>query len=425
MRNERGVVLVLAYFYMTILMAFCSAIMVRGLTDHHAAQLSVWSASVFQTAEAGMDEALSELKADAAWSGTPAGACVALPQGGCYEVTVASLGGSLRQIISVGHVPDDDASSYGYQRRQLEAIISVATSPFDYAVFAKTTVTMDSNTTVDSYDSEVGLYGDDNQGASGDIGSNAIDAGTITLASGAEVHGDAVVGPGGDTNTAIVKHKKATITGSQGSLSEEKAMAPEEFPDCDPTEPLEVNGTTETLDAGTYDYTYVKLNSNSTVEVTGDVTLRVKESFTMESNTEFKTTCEGCTITIYIEGAGDPDDDPAFALNSNTAVLTADDDPTKLTIYVTGESQAADSARPVSFASNSGLYGAIHAPLSDMDVNSNATVYGSLIGNSLQLDSNAAVHYDTALLTGGGGGGVAELKSWRDCRPDSPASACY
>jgi hypothetical protein len=167
----------------------------------------------------------------------------------------------------------------------------------------------------------------------------------------------------------------------------------------------------QTLSAGTYSYSYVDLDSNDAVLVSGDVTLYVSEYFKLDSNARFVTTCSACKITIYIDGTPSQGAPPALALDSNS-LLSANAKPTQLKVYVTG---SGTTAKTVDFDSNSTFYGTLDAPLSAVDLNSNNHFYGAVIGKTINLDSNAFIHYDTALTSSAtGGGGLAQLKSWRE-----------
>jgi len=399
--------LVFCYLLMALLMAFGSAAMVRSFVEHNSAQRHLRLTSAFQAAEAGLDQALTEFKNNPNWNGV---AYTSMGSKGGYEVAVTVLSATLRQLISTGHYPSNVTTASGYQRRQVEAIVSVAPpSPYDYALFASGAITLNSNARIDSYNSSAGSYPDTcapsfdqpaNQRPAdcrqGDVGSNATAAGTITLNSNARIDGDAAIGPGGDVNTAIVQDGNSQINGSRQALLEPKTLTTETFQSGTATEPLTES---RTLDQPTYRYTNVDLSSNSTVSVTRDVTIHVEGDFHLNSNTQFVTTAPDCTITLYVNGN--------VQLDSNS-LLSAEAKPTNLKLFVTSNGS-------VAMNSNSKLYGKVHAPLSAMALNSNAILYGAAIANTFQVNSNAAVHYDLALGSGGStSGGNVQLLSWRD-----------
>lgn len=408
-QNKRGVALVMACLLVTLVTAYGSAMMVQSLTEQQAAQRFLRLAAAFQAAEAGLDRAITEFKTNSNWSGA---SYTSTLKGG-YDVTVTNLSPTLRQAVVTGHYPSNTTTTYGYQRRRVEGTVSVQEALFNYAVFAATTVTMDSNARTDSYDSSLGAYGGSNVRTNGDVGSNSTGTATITLGSNAYLGGDAVIGPGGNVTTGISQHANATITGSRQTLVSSKDMASKTYPGGSTTNNLVLTGNQQTqLSAGTYTYNYITMGSNSRVEVTGNATIYVNQYFKMDSNTQFVTasSCPTCTITIYVKGDAYQDAPPAVEFDSNSLV-SAGSKPTQLSLYVTGTSA---SARAVELDSNVTFTGALHAPLSPVDLDSNVTVYGAVMGQSINLHSNAKVHYDETLASSGGNAGQVQLLSWRE-----------
>ncbi|MBI4322682.1 MAG: pilus assembly PilX N-terminal domain-containing protein [Candidatus Omnitrophica bacterium] len=406
--NKRGVALVMACLLVTLVTAYGSAMMVQSLTEQQSAQRFLRLSAAFQAAEAGLDRALTEFKTNANW----AGAAYTTTLKGGYDATVTNLSATLRKVVVTGHYPSNTTTAYGYQSRQVEGTVSVQEALFNYAVFAATTVEMDSNARADSYDSGLGAYGGSNVGTNGDVGSNSTGTATITLGSNAYLGGDAVIGPGGNVTTDISQHANATITGSKQTLVSTKDMTSKTYPGGSTTNNLVLTSNQQTqLSAGTYTYNYIDMGSNSTVEVTGNATIYVNQYFKMDSNTQFVTasSCPTCTITIYVNGDTYQDAPPAVEFDSNSLVSAGK--PTQLALYVTGTSA---SAREVELDSNVTFTGALHAPLSPVELDSNVTVYGAVMGQSINLDSNATIHYDEALAGGGGGGGTVQLLSWRE-----------
>lgn len=412
-QKPRGSIIIVALTSVMFLIVVGTSLMNLTLTEIGTAARSARLASAFHLADAGLDVAIQELWKDRAWSGSaymPGPAST-----GGYEVTVDTISPRLRRVVSTGHVPINDPTADGYQRRQIEAILELSDpSPFEEALFTQATIWLDSNAIVDSYDSRVGSYGPGNIHADGDIGTNASGPSTITLTSNVEVHGDAVVGPGGDPGTDIVMDPSTQITGTGWALTQPKDLTPAAFPSGTATTSIVLGGSdTMTLPSGTYRYTHVELDSNAQVFVTGDVTLYVEQDFRLLSNSRFVTSCAACTVTIYVEGTVDPSKPsapPAVELDSN-ALLSAGGVPTRLQLFVSGDGTA---ARPVVIRSNAGFYGAIHAPVSTFLLDSNAIVYGAVIAAEADLLSNSRIHYDEALKDVTSSTLYVRLKSWRE-----------
>lgn len=410
-KGKRGIALVMSCLLIALMTAYGSAMMVQSLTEQQSAQRFLRLSAAFQAAEAGLDRTLIEFKTNSNWTG----ATYTTTLKGGYDVTVTNLSATLRKVVVTGHYPSDTTTTYGYQSRQVEGTVSVQEALFNYALFAATTIDMDSNSKTDSYDSALNGYGGSNLGTNGDVGSNSTGASTINLDSNTSLGGDAVIGPNGNVNTAITTASNATITGSKQTLTSTKDLTSKTYPGSGGTSPLTLASNQEqTLSGGTYNYTYVDIDSNAKVKFTGNTTVYVDKYFKLDSNAQFitdATNCPTCTLTIYVKGdtyEGAPAE--AFDIDSGS-LLSANAKPTQLTIYVTGTGA---SARSVQFDSNNGFYGAIHAPLSAVDIDSNVNVYGAIVAQSIQLDSGSKIHYDQALTGSGGGGGQVQLLSWRE-----------
>jgi hypothetical protein len=412
MRDRRGSILVICFLVMAIMVAIGSAAMVRGFTEQRVVQRHVQVASAFQMAEAGLDQALLALKANSNWSGasyTPMASNV-----GGYEVAVSTLGPTLRRLTVTGHVPSNNPNASGYQRQQIEATVSIQGPPiFDYALFAAGTFEIDNRARVDSYDSRVGAYQDTcapsfnttlgqrpPECQQGDIGSNAIATETVELTNRARIDGRIAIGPGGDTQTAIVTSNQAQFIEPPRTLLEEKTLTAQTFPSGTATGSLSLDNTQQqTLSAGTYRYTSVELNNHALVEVTGNVTLYVEGPFEMSNQSRFVTTSADSSITLYVNGEFDLD---------NHALLSAAANPTKLKVFVTGD-------RPVELSNASQLFGTLHAPRSAMSLDNHAKLYGAAIANSVEVSNQACVHYDRALgAVGAAGTGFVQLRSWQE-----------
>lgn len=86
-----------------------------------------------------------------------------------------------------------------------------------------------------------------------------------------------------------------------------------------------------------------------------------------------------------------------------------DGDPRDLSLFIKGA-----SPDPL-FDSNPVFTGTIYAPDRNIQLKSNAQVFGSLSASSITLDSNAKVHFDENLLSSGADGelGAWEILCWR------------
>lgn len=97
-QNKRGVALVMACLLVTLVTAYGSAMMVQSLTEHRVVQRYLQRGSAFQLAEAGVDEALFQLRTNYSWTGPLTAQVV---NAGTYTAQVTQ-NGTLRKITSTG-----------------------------------------------------------------------------------------------------------------------------------------------------------------------------------------------------------------------------------------------------------------------------------------------------------------------------------
>lgn len=393
--------LVLSCLVITLVTAYSSAMMVQGLQEHRAVNRYSDLAVAFQLAESGVDQVITNLQ-----DGNEDNIASTALNGGTYSAEIDDLGNGLYEITSHGIV--------GQTQRDIEVVASMSSFSFDYAVFAATTINMDRDARVDSYDSQLDAYGGSNVGTDGDVGSNATDASTITIGRDAYVGGDAAIGPDGDVDTGIVLGSGATLTGSQLSLTSEADLNAESYPGAGASGPLDLAASQEeTRSGGTYDYTYVQLGQNAKVTFTGNATIHVDQYFSLDQNSQFVTDadCPDCTLTIYVNGeVSAPSTSNAVQIDQGSLV-SAGGKPTQLTLYVT---DTESSPGAVQLDANNGFYGAIHAPVSAVNLDQGVNVYGAIIAYSLQMDRSSQIHYDVALEGTGGSDGTVQLLSWRE-----------
>jgi len=397
MRNRGGFVLVSVMSALAFLTLAGASILTRGLWQSSTSQRLHDRASTLYLAEAAADQAMLNISVNNLANILPTSLA-----SGTYSAENVPLGDDRYAVMAHG-------VGEGGQR-DIEVIVKLMLPPpFDYAVFAAGNIQLNSNAVIDSFDSAIGSYGGDNINNNGDAGTNGTGAGTITLDSNAKIKGDATIGVGGITGTDIVTLSEAEITGTQASLVTARELPSLSFPSGSAIENLVVDGgDTVTISAGVHRYGNVLLNSNASVLIAGTVILYVENDFVLDSNANFTTTCGDCTVSIFIEGTFS---DPAFDLRSNNTV-SAGGDPSKLTVYITGDGSTAGRMK---MDSNTELYGAVYAPLSMLEMDSNSQLFGATITKTIDLNSDAQVHYDEQLngTTGTGGGTVSQL-SWRE-----------
>lgn len=222
----------------------------RNITFTNATERNQSKITAFNTAEAGIDTAITQLRSSTTYTGTgyTSMSSTSNSMKGGYAVTVSTPAGTTdyRLIQATGYSPDNTTTSRAYENRAIMAYVQLDDTAFEYAVFGETGVTFGgASGLVNSYNSGNGAYGGANILNNGDVGYD----GTYTN-NNTTINGDIVANP--DINCSPA----STSTPSSGTLS--------------------LSGSTVlVLAAGTYHYSSINVTGNAAIVTTGAVTIYV------------------------------------------------------------------------------------------------------------------------------------------------------
>lgn len=417
-QKERGAVLITVILVVLVMLLMTMPFLTKLSGEFRVTEKTYKQLAALNLAEAGVERAIWELNYGNInnWEGDDNLRMLTIssfPTAGGEEIgdvviEVFGLGGENPVIESTGLVPHISSTTVDKTIRVMLEVCG-SRSLFDYGIFGDEGVEMAGNANTDSYDSREGDYGDENVGDDGHTGTNASHYSCLFLRNNAEINGNAIVGPGVDPVSVIVTQNNSGISGEKAALDEEKELPTIPAPQGLPFRgEYAIGHNDEDTISENGEYTNFILQSNSKVKVTTDVTLYVSGSFTMESNTRLEI-AEGVTLTIYLGGT--------FTQRSNSQINNLSQDPTKLQIYGTEGFNAT-----MTWKSNSSFYGAVYVPDATVHYDSNADFYGSIIGNYIEIDSNANLHYDLALGSlasiYSGESDTYRVKSWQEKIPD-------
>jgi hypothetical protein len=272
-------------------------------------------------------------------------------------VTAEGIQGSVRRMIRPDFWPIVSTTT---------TTTDIITDPFKNAIHAKNSVELVGNAWTDSFDSRNGQYNvGGNRGSNGDVSTDSIAAGAISVAPNSTIDGDAIVGPGG--NPAVAINNNGTITGCTTCVEPAaQQLDPTKIPDYLVNQgPLSISGNKEhVLPGGEYWFSSIKITGNGKLIANGAVKIYV-------------------TGNIDIGGNG---------------VATAGNLPPNLLIYGTVDpSDSSQKTTEVKIHGNGDFYGAVYAPFAALEVFGNGAVYGALTGNTAKINGNGGFHYDEAL----------------------------
>lgn len=341
-------------------------------------------------AESGIQRALLELSkgggAWTGWSGTdPKTIQLTLTGYGDYDISIASPASNAAHITSTGYIPNRTASNKVV--RVTEAIVQKDSLFGKYAGFgggsaggSSIGVRLGGGAYTDSYDSSVGLYNvGGNIGLDGDVGTNA----DITVVGGATIGGDATTGPAGTfnndpavsgdiTHDASVTLPAVVVPSSLTSLSSSGSIT-----------------STTSLASGNYKYDKISLASSDVLTVTGPANIYLTNSTSIKMTGSSKITVSPSStgpVIIYADGnvsaAGQGIENSTF-LPSNFQLYGSKGSPTQ-DIKLTG---------------GTSFYGLVYAPNGALTISGITNVYGSYIGDTMDMSGGGALHHDTSSST--------------------------
>lgn len=396
--HERGTVLVVALLMTAGMLILSMPFLTKISVQYRVTENTYRSFSAINLSEAGLERAIWELNYGdiSAWDGNDLLRTCFLPSIqassgrviGNILITVAAPAGDNPIVESTGQI---DISEDVFQSKTTRIVLKKKGGDplFDVGVFAKESVTLASNLTIE-----------------GDVGVNGTYPGALTIGNNSVVTGDAFCGPGGDPFVAINLLGTAQVMGQQAAADEAK-----DFPSVSLPEGMIYRGelyakgeTVEITESG--EFSSFVLETGAVVEIAGDVTLYITGLFSLGPNTELRIVEEG-HLTLFLSGS--------LYFDSNCAVNNSLEDPTRLVIL------GADSLTgTVNFNSNTPFYGALYMPQADLVFSSNIDFHGSAIGNSIVLNSNVDLTYAEELQNIEGlpeWNSLFVVKSWQEKRP--------
>ena len=229
----------------------------------------------------------------------------------------------------------------------------------------------------------------------------------IKLRENVVIHGDVIVGPGGDPNKVISKKDGAVITGETYAAAEKTELPAVTLPT-----PL------ENQSAGTYNpgsplsgvARYTELNITGEQEVHGNCQIYVEGDMKLEDNAKLIIT-NNASLTLYVGGKLEVKKH-SEGITNETMV------PKNLMIY------GMDTCSKIKIENKEDFYGAVYAPFAKVEIKNSGDLYGAFVGWDVKLkkkkgEEHGTYYYDESL--GGSGNVTADdngvsfvISDWRE-----------
>lgn len=383
-RKRSGSALILIVLVVLISMAIGTGLLTMGTHAQIGSMRHVQDMQARSAADAGMELAIQQINnavSEGHWSTLvlPTVSNAQLSSTDSYYSVKTTYGADGYSIESVG--TNNTRSRTVAANLRLKGL-------FENAVQCRDSITLKSGTVIETVNSDISLDPDDCDDRA-IIGTNSIDAGTITLNNGVVVDGDVVVGVGGKVDT-VIKDLGATVD-AKYSLSSDM-----EFPRITPPA-LNFPNTAIVLKkvdkvigfGGDYPavgrFTGLDMGNGTTLRVVGECTLYITGDVDMGQASEILLE-PGSTLTIYLDGD--------WISDNGSGINNTPEKPASFMLFGTGP-----LGQEIDLKAKSDFYGSIYAPNADLTLFSGGDLFGSFVANNFELKNPASFYYDTALKT--------------------------
>lgn len=383
-KGEKGIALLSSLSLISVMSILSISLMTTALVEVRSAERLDDRMFAFHLADGAIDQTIVTLRGNRSYAGIPTTSANNGRINGTYRTTVtrSSTNADVYSIAAFGTI-GSTGTSYGYQQRQITAVVQMPASVnVGAGVFASDAIAISGTAEIDAYDSRLGPYSYGTATHEGHIGTNRSTGNAIALSGRACVKGDATVGPGGDRLRNIVTSGAARIMGTRRVAASRTVLAsPSPPPNCTNLGNVSLaGGTQRNLPGGDYLLTGLQLAGRAQLNFTGPARLYVRGHVT-------------------ISGGG-------IATSQNTPANL------ELNILRGGTFQLAGSAD---------LYGKVYAPQSHAMIAGSSSIYGSITSNTLAHSGSGNIHVDKALFASPSGGSSVTsssaahpLKAWTE-----------
>ena len=382
--GTEGTVIVPTLIALVLMTTMAAILMTSSGLEHQINQQRFSIEMAFNNAEAGIDAALQEMRTGIDGSADGVGVVSGPTNGGTYSVTIAP------PYDGVGEYLLTAVGVYNREQKILQSVVAPPLGIFRAGLFAGTEMFVRQDTFTDAYDSSLGTYASQavNPSPSGS-GFYALDTGSVgsnrdVIVEDGVIHGNATPGPG-----RTIDHSGGFIMGSTAPALVSYAMP---LPPYTPTIPVSgryrISGGNHTLSAGTYHFEEFRLDGNARLTIDGDVTLYVDSDFEVTSDARL-TINPGASVVVHHEGDGSGSSGSGIFRIHNSGNANPDARPENFQVYSRGGD--------VEFTGDGIFYGTVYAPRARGRGHNQAQIFGAVVTDTFELDSDARFHYDRSL----------------------------
>ena len=363
---EKGSAILIVMALIAMLSAAAIISVDRSNTEIDLAYNQLQDDRAFYTAEAGLQRALAQLRADNSWRN---GYYRQVLEGGYYTT---SLTDSSTQPGLVDSIIIKSTGQFTGAVSHVELWVTPEKSyPFKYGLFGESGVTLKQDACTDSYNSDSGTYAATVLQEQGSVGAN----GPISLSQGATVGGDAVCA----TDGGISIGPSAQVWGDTSSTADSVNL--DIIPDSEYNWAKSVSNAPAGL-SGT-NYTYNSNTRNLDVKSNGILTLQSGvyyfSSLSAQQNGQI-VLAPNAEVTIYVTGNLTVQQDGGINVSGS---------PADMIIFSKGNN--------FMLMQDAKFYGAFYGPNVKFIGRQDMGLYGSIVASDISMGQDACFHYDRDL----------------------------
>ncbi len=224
------------------------------------------------------------------------------------------------------------------------------------------------------------------------------------------IHGDVIVGPGGNPNKVISKRHDAVITGATYAAAERLEAPSVTVPQFLDNHPIQEYEYKEGVPiAGNVRYDTLTLLESEVQKINGNCAIYVEGDIKIEEDAELILT-KNSSVAIYVGGK--------LEVKKNSGGITNETMvPKNLVIYGT------DTCRKIKIENANHFYGAVYAPLAKVEIKNSGDLYGAFVGWDVKLkkkkgEEHGTIYYDESLrseyMTAADNGVGFVIRDWRE-----------
>ncbi|MBI3320951.1 MAG: hypothetical protein HYZ91_01635, partial [Candidatus Omnitrophica bacterium] len=360
--DRQGFFLVTTLGTMVVLTVLGSTILLHGMTQRQTGFRLHHQFAALQLADAALDQAIMNMRTLSVSSDDVTTATLST---GSFTIEQPPqlVGDQLYRVVAQG--------TSQQEQRRVEAIYRLTPqSMFQFALFGDSNINVSGSAFTDSYDSTHGPYNNDpnspgyNLSHHGDIGTNSVITGGVTIGGSIFIDGQVAVGPEVSNPASVVSgYDPVFITGgtSPPTDTQDVVSQPTVFPMVSVSVPAGLTcsdytvggNTTATLAPGTYCYHNLTLQGGGTLTASGPVTVYLTGSLTAKGN----------------------------------SLIGVPADPKQVVILMTSSSGA--TLEEGTITGSTQFYGALYGPNATITITGNAKVFGSVVAKSVDVKGSA------------------------------------